>query len=257
MAVSPNTSLVLNGVGSGMLISATGEAFEITKGQNMTFEITVSEEKVYGGDSLFPFYTFIKEKGGRVSIDDAVFNLNQLKMTQNATLNTSTAKKHFREELVVSADTSGQLTVVTANVVPGDVVIYNKDTGVVLTNVGSDTPDTATEYKITAAGAITFGLAVSGTFVVDGYATDATGSASATIMSNTFPGAVEIRWNLDTQDESGSPYRVSFRAKKAKCSGRANLDFKRGTASVQKLEFEILEPADGSKEFCTVVVTDL
>lgn len=257
MALNPSTALILNGVGTGMLIANTGEIFEITKGQNMGFEITTSEEDVYGGDSLFPFFTFVKEKGGKISIDDATFNLNQLKVTQNATINTTTAKKHFREEIVVSGAAAASLTVVTASVVTDTVVIYNKATGVALTNTGAVTPTTVTQFKITALGAITFGAAVTGTFVVSGYATDATASASATVMSNTFPGTVELRWNLVTQDESGNSFMVSLRAKKCKCSGKFNADFKRGTASVQKLEFKVLEPSDGSKEFIEVIVTDL
>lgn len=193
MALNPNTALVLNGVGTGMLISATGEIFEITKGQNMTLEISVNEEKVYGGDSLFPFFTFVKEKGGKLSIDDATFNLNQWKMTQNATIDTTTAKKHFREEVTVSAATAASLTSVTSGVSPETVVIYNKATGAVVTNMGSVTPTTASQFKILATGAITFGTAVSGTFVVDGYAADTANSASATVMSNQFPAAVEVR----------------------------------------------------------------
>ncbi len=257
MALNPSTALILNGVGSGMLIANTGEIFEITKGQNMTFEISVSEEKVFGGDSLFPFFTFVKEKGGRISIDDATFNLNQLKVTQNATINTSTAKKYFREEIVVSGATAATLTTTTAAILTDTVVIYNKTTGASVANTGAVTPTTLSQFKITNVGAITFGSSVTGTFVVSGYATDATASASATVMSNTFPGTNELRWNLDTQDEAGNEYRVSIRAKKVKCSGKANLDFKRGTASVQKLEFEVLEPSDGSKEFIEVIVTDL
>ena len=257
MALNFNTSVVLHGIGQGMLIATTGEVYEIPRGQNLSLQLTATDEKVFGGDSLYPFFSFLKEKGGKLSIDDAVFNLNQFKVTQNATLNNSTAKKYVREEITISG-TSGTLGM-TSGVDPASIVCISKLTGASMSNVGTaGTPSAATQFKGTAAGAITFGTgAVAGVYIFSYYATDATATASAIIMSNAVPGFSELRWKMTTQDEAGNSYDINIRAKKVKTSGTFNMDFGRDKASVQKLEFELYEPADGSKEFVEVSVTDL
>jgi hypothetical protein len=255
MALNLNTSVVLVGIGQGMLIATTGEMFEITKGQNLSLQITATDEKVYGGDSLYPFFTFLKEKGGKISIDDATFNVNQLKVTQNATLNNTTAKKYTRDELTVASGTASQLTA-TSGVDITSVVCYNKTTGAPVIRVAS-APATG-QFMVTAAGVITFASTQTAqTFVFSYYVTDATATASAIVMTNAIPGFSELRWKLTTQDEAGNLYDINLRAKKVKTSGTFNLDFGRGKASVQKLEFEVYEPADGSKEFIEVSITDL
>jgi len=251
-----NTALAITGVGSGMLISTAGDIVEIIKGQDLSLSLTSTDEKIYGGDSLYPIFSFVKEKGGKVTISDATFYLNQLKVTQNATVNTTTAKKYVREEIVVSAATAATLANVTG-VDYTSIVCYNKSTGVGVTNVGVGTPTTAVQFKGTALGAITFGLAVTGTYVFSYYVTDATATASATVATNLLPVNSELRWKLVTQDLSGNSYEINLRAKNVRTSGSFNMDFKRGTASVSKLEFEILQPTDGSTDFVEVSVTDI
>jgi len=253
MSVTKNTGFVVNGVGSGVLIpSDGGDPIEITRGQDMSLEITSSDEDVYGGDGLFPFFTFTKEKGGKITINDATFKLNQLKVTQNATINSATAKKYVREEITVSGATTATLGN-TSGVDYSTATCFDSDTGAIYTNMGTDTPTTNTEYAVTAAGVVTFGAAVTATLVFSYYVTD-TSVVSATVMTNVVPGVNELRWQMTTQDEDGNDYKISIRAKKVKTAGSFNLDFKRASASVQKLEFKVLEPGDDSNEFLEVIV---
>ena len=254
MSVTKNTGFIVNGVGSGVLIPSDGsDPIEITRGQDMTLEITATDEDVYGGDGLFPFFSFTKEKSGKVTINDATFKLNQLKVTQNATIDTTTATKYVTEDIVVSAASTATLSN-TSGVDYSTVVCYNASTGAVVTNEGTTTPTEATQFIATAAGVITFGASVTGTYTFSYYVTD-TNSISATVMTNVVPGVNELRWKMTTQDESGTSYNISIRAKKVKTAGSFNLDFKRASASVSKLEFKVLEPADDSDEFVEVIVT--
>lgn len=248
MAANGNTDIVLQGIGSGMLISATDKSIvPIDYGTDLSAEVTVSSEDVFGGDSLFPIFTFIKEKGGKVTITDATFKLNMLKATQAATLTSGgSAKKMVTETITVATGTSAQLTATSGvSTAVGDTVAYKVDAPDTAVLQVVSAPTGAVQFTVTAAGVITFGSSTSGQYVFSYYVTDAN-AASATIKTNVFPGHYELRWRMVTKDRAGNNYAFDLRATNVTCTGGFTVDLKRGTASAQKLEFKILAPSSGT-----------
>ena len=57
-----NKGLLLHGIGAGVLKTVTGKIMEMSMSQSMNMNITATTEDVYGGDGLFPLYTYISKK---------------------------------------------------------------------------------------------------------------------------------------------------------------------------------------------------
>ena len=57
-----NTPILLHGVGKGVLKTVSGKVLSITTAQSMQINVTSSTEDVYGGDGLFPLYTYLTQK---------------------------------------------------------------------------------------------------------------------------------------------------------------------------------------------------
>ena len=87
-----NTEIVLHGVGKGMAVYQDGSVVPFANAQDISIEISTTEEDVYGGDGLFPILSFVKEKGGTVKITNATTTVDHLKLTQSAMVDTETAK---------------------------------------------------------------------------------------------------------------------------------------------------------------------
>ena len=91
-----NKGLLLHGIGAGVLKSVTGEIAEMTTSQSMNMNITATTEDVYGGDGLFPLYTYISKKEGTVEITNAEFKLSQVQIAQGTRITASGNKRNYR-----------------------------------------------------------------------------------------------------------------------------------------------------------------
>ena len=246
-AASGNTQVVLHGIGSGMLINVSDKSVvPIDKATDFSAEISVSSEKVFGGDSLFPILTFIKEKGGKLTITNAVFSLGMLKSTQAAALTTAgSSKKLVKETITVATGTAAQVTSTSGvSTTVGDTVAYKVAAPDVAVAQVASAPTGAVQFTISAAGVVAFGSSTSGDYVFSYYVTD-TNAQTATIKTNVFPGSYEFRWRMTTEDTAGIQYYFDIRATNVKCSGGFTVDLKRGTAVAPKMEFEVLAPVSG------------
>ena len=137
-----NKGLLLHGIGSGILNTVSGKLLEITTAQSMKMEVSATSEEQYGGDSLFPLYTFISKKEGKVTITNAEFKLSQLAIAQGVDLSTTGNKKTSRV-LVTKKDT----TLVSGATLTGVEVIAV---------VGPD-GQASQDVTVDASGALTFG----------------------------------------------------------------------------------------------------
>ena len=70
-----NKGLLLHGIGKGVLETVSGKILEMETSQSMKMEVNATSEEQYGGDSLFPLYTYISKKEGSVKITNAEFKL--------------------------------------------------------------------------------------------------------------------------------------------------------------------------------------
>lgn len=97
---------ILYGVGKSILRDFKDETkvIALSKLKNVSIEATASDEKIYGGDSPYPFASFPKEKSITVSAENAEFDMKLLNVTQGANLTVGAVKFDEVTEVIVPAD---------------------------------------------------------------------------------------------------------------------------------------------------------
>ena len=249
MAITAMTDIVINGVGTAYLIGTDGKLSPLGKLEDMAIEISTTTEKVFGGDSIFPFYEFTKDKSCGFTFTNATFNLNMITLSQGSA---QTAGELYGSETVTVNTAAAQLTP-TSGVDVASVVLVKTSDGSAMTNVGASTPASATEFKVTAAGAITFHATVTnGTTFEASYVYTKAGTVGTDILSTDLPGFVELRHvSNPIKMPDGNTYRLHSRVYKARCDGKLEVSFKRGTASAPKLTFTSLDSSRADKKFAS------
>jgi hypothetical protein len=259
MAITKNTEIVLEGVGSAMLIDpSSGTLTPLGTMQDMKISITTSTEKVYGGDSIFNFYEYIKDKSCSFEFTSAVLSLGMIQLSQGSTISVGEC---YGNDIVTVNSLAAQLSV-AANVttIMSEITVVNNATGVKLTPV-SGTPANATEVKVSALGVLTFYTGtVDGTkYNVSYVYRPVTGTTGTDILTTTVPGFVELRhvsknitMPVSDQNPTGGTYRVHTRIYRARCDGSLDINYARGTASAPKAKFSSLDPQRADKKFMSV-----
>lgn len=245
-------NLVLAGVGEAFLLDAEGKVTaRLSKLQSMSIEVTSESEDVYGGDSLFPFYNFIKSKSATFKFKNAVFDMNVLAMTQGADLEEG-AEINALEDVKVSTH-AGKLTQTTGVEVDSVVVISN---GKTLKRV-EGTPN-ADEFKVDTNGALTFNTAFENGTVTVSYVYKNAKGASVNVLTNSVPGYVELRHTSQPMKmKDGTVKRVHTRVYKAICDGGFNLEYTRDGAVAPEVTFKSVDPERSDKRFVSYSVEEV
>ena len=250
------TDLVLEGVGSAYMIGTDGSISPLGKLEDMQISISTTTEKVYGGDSIFNFYEFIKEKTCGFTFTNATFNLNMIQLSQGSS---DAVGECYGSDIVTSATHTAQLTVTSGiSTKAGDTSIIDNTTGLPLTVV-TGAPTKATEVQISASGVVTFYTSVAdgGSYTIS-YVYTKSGTVGTDILTTSVPGFVELRHISKTITmPSGVKYRVHTRIYKARCDGKLDIDFKRSAASAPKLTFTSLDPQRADKKFCSFTIEEV
>lgn len=251
MAKINTDSLVLHGVGEAVLLDQNGKASAtLMRLQNMTIEITSEIEDVYGGDSLFPFFNYIKSKSASFKFKDATFNLNVLAATQGTEV-VDGAEAFGSETLTV---TGGKATLsVTAGVQPESVVVVHGNTTLKYT---TDTVETGT-FSVTEAGALTFFAEdiADNEKVYVSYVYDVADGLATHIKTTDIPGYVELRHiSNPTELKDGTIVQVHTRVYKARCDGGFSLEQTRDGATAPEVTFKSVDPERQDKRFVSYSV---
>ena len=249
-----NEPLVFHKIGKGYLNTVTDKFLEITYGQKMKFDVKSTTVDVEGGDSLFPIYTFISKKEGTITIDGATFSLSQAAIA-NPVTNTTTNNLVQSRVLVTKSSTSlgTSLTGIT------DVKAVDPTGALVTVVIGTApaTPDASTLY-ITSVGALTFGSAlVAGEYTIWFKSITSSDSTMSGFLKDSIPEVSEFQWTFEAENTDGDKFQVDIYAKRVRCDGSFTVDLARSTASVPQLTLKILDPGDGSDDFCTITATKI
>lgn len=252
MANSTN-ELVLHGVGKGLVVYQDGSTVPFTNAQSVSIEISSTDEDVYGGDGLFPIFSFIKEKGGSLKITNATTSIKHLEVTQGAEVTTTEAKALMVSDVKTPA--SGTCTLSkTAGIDVSTVTCVKQATGEALTRVETDPAEG--QFSVTEAGVVKVNDGV--TEALDfSYCYTSNKAISAKLATNAIPGVVEYRHHLVTEDVNGKKYNVFFRVYQAKCSGSFQFNMERGTASAPSLEFKLLDPKREDNAFLDYTIEEV
>ena len=237
-----NKGLLLHGIGKGVLQTVSGKVLEMETAQSMKMEINATSEEQYGGDSLFPLYTYISKKEGSVKIENAEFKLSQLAVAQGTNMK------------------------LTGNKRAGRVLVKNSDTELIAgaTMTGVETilvigPDGNATDKLTvdATGKLTFATdAPTGEYSV-WYKADDANAVQAEMLKNAMPEVATFNWFFITEDSNGHKYQIDLYARRVRSDGKFSLDTARDKASTPELTVNILDPGDGKDDFAVITITKL
>lgn len=252
MALTANTELVIQGVGSANLIGTDGTKTPIGKLQDMSVEISTTMEKVYGGDSIFNFFEFVKEKSMTFTFTSAVFNMNLLKLSQGST---SSAGELYKDEVItVDGTAKTGVLAITTGVTPADIIVSKSSDGTVFKYMTGTVPVAGFFTFDAATSTLKFAAAdITGNTDFDvSYAYTKAGLVSEDILTTSVPGFVELRHTSNpTLMPDGNTYILHTRVYKARCDGKLNVNHKRGAAESPKLTFSSLDPQRADKKFCS------
>lgn len=245
MAKIDSKNLVLYGIGTAYMLGSDGKVqAKLGSLQNMTIEITSTIEDVFGGDSLFPIFNFIKEKGANFKFTNACFDLDVVAASQGVTAEEGgIALGH--EEVSISAKKANLS--ITKNVdIDSVMVMYNDK---VLTKVDS-LVDKTSSFTVTAAGALNFSDDITtGKATVDYIYTVADGS-TVDVLTTSIPGYVQLRHeSFPTELPDGRKAVLTTVVYKARCEGGLSLDYSRGEAVAPELSFKSVDPGRLDKKF--------
>lgn len=247
-----NKGILLHGIGRGVLKTVSNKVLEMATSQTMKMDITATTEDVYGGDGLFPLYTYISKKEGTVEIDSAEFSLAQLSIAQGTTVTTSGNKQSYHAFItksstaLVDGKTFTGVSVFAAIAPDGSNVE-------VATTAGNNA------ISITDAGVVAFG---SGVTAQDGeysiyFEADSTATTSAAMLKNAMPEVAAFHWQFKTESSDGTSYQIDLIARRVRCDGKFSIETARDKATVPKLTVKILDPGDGYDDFAVIRVTKL
>ena len=249
MSFDLTKNLVLHHVGDGYLKTKSGAFNEITYGQKVAFDISSTLVDVEGGDSLFPIYTFISKKAGKITISSATFSLSQASVANVTELSTTSISKLNRLLLPSTATSLGTYTGVK------DVIAVDPEgASVVVTQTG--TAAAADQIDVSGTGAILWGSGVKAGEYKFWFKADApTEAVSMGMLKNAMPEVSEFAWRIDGAELDGDTYQVDIYAPRVRADGSFKIDVAKATASVPQLVLNILDPGDGTNDFMKIVVS--
>ena len=238
-----NKPVLLHGIGSGILKTVGGKVLEFKTSQSMKLNVTASTEDVYGGDGLFPLYTYLTQKEGSIEIQDADFKLSQLAAAQQVEYY-STRQKRLHNVLIKASDTA----------LPGGTFSGVKVVSIVAPN-GDDVTDKIT---IDTTGAITAasGYTMDGEYSVWFKADEAT-AVTAEMLKNAMPEVAELNWKFTTESQDGEKYQIDIHARRVRSNGEFNIETARDSASTPTLTLNILDPGTEEDDFASITVSKL
>lgn len=235
-----NKGILLHGIGSGVFKTVSGKAMECTTSQSMKMNVTATTEDVYGGDGLFPLYTYISKKEGSVEIQNAEFKLSQLAIAQEVAVKTAGAKKTYR--VLVTKDDTEAIAGATL-------------TGVeVIAIIGPD-GQVSTDLTVSDTGALTFSAdAVAGEYSLWFKADDAD-ATEASMLKNAMPEVASFNWMFTTVASDGQEYQVDLYARRVRANGEFQIETGRDSAGTPSLTVNILDPGDGRDDFAVITIS--
>lgn len=245
-------NLVLHGVGEAFLLSADGKiSGRLSRLQSMSIEVTSESEDVYGGDSLFSFFNYIKSKSATFKFKNATFDMNVLAVTQGSGVEEGGEVNVFEK---VQVKSNKATLSVTSNVDVDSVVVLSN--GKTLTKVAS--PTTTDQYSVTTAGALTFGTGFADSEVEVSYVYKSNDGTTVNVKTNDVPGYVELRHTSQpVKMKDGKVYVLNTRVYKAVCDGGFNLEYTRDGAVAPEVTFKSVDPERADKRFVTYSLTEV
>ncbi len=223
--INETNSYFLEGTGTSFIENEAGVSSLIHL-QSMTLDLTASMEKVFGGESNAPVYTFQNERGATLTMKNASMSMALMAATQGVT-----AKKGvtvFMDEDIVVGEDGAIKTSQTP--IAGTLRAYNLDDGSEIALTAGKAPASMAKKKVK---------------VIYDY-TDTTNTVGVEIMSTSIPGFVHIRYRSKAVVQpDGRKVRLIVDIPKARSDGSFKIDAQHKNAFAPEAKFEVVDPENG------------
>lgn len=236
--IKKNENFFVEGSGKAVITGDNGK-LSLIHLQDMQLDLSSKMEDVFGGESLFPVFSFMSEKGAKATFTNASMSLEAFNLTQGTTADKE-ATLFADETVTVGAD--GELPVAHADKADKNSFIVSDEAGNVLTVTGG---------KVEATNA--------GNTVNVFYTYTATvGAVGASALTTSVPGYVSIyHRSKPMKQKNGRIVRILTTIYKARSDGSLKLDFKHKNAYAPELVFNAVDPEREDKKFMSFTIQDV
>jgi len=267
-----NRSIIINGVGSVLTVGANGKVAPIGSLQSLRFDFAVTEDPVYGGDSLFPIDYVTRDKNVSVTATNAKFDLNMIRLATGATVGSAGSDDSYTWVLnkvgtVKKTGTAGSYKYVVDIFADGtpfsvpEFTVMEMSTGEVL-ELDDDADEgkfAVVEAKTTNEGGtvvtgrtLEFDSDMEGKRVMYSFKKATTDISIAEGKKTDLPIAVKIIHQGNFKQKDDTWHGIETEIKLAKASGTFTLDYARATASAPVITLNMLDPEDGTCRLWTM-----
>lgn len=240
MAIDKNRSFFVEGSGSAIIHGKNGKV-ALMHLQDMTLEVSSDSDKIEGGGSLFPLYTFVTSKDIKVTFTNASVSMAALAMLQG--VEAKTRGTVFKTE-TVTVGSAGELPLTVTTDIEADSVAAFKD--------GNAIAVTET------AGTFTVPISYAGDEVEVFYRYVEDGVVGMDVLTTSIPDYVEINHvSKPIKQKDGTSYQMFTTVYKARSNGSLKLDMKNKTAFAPEYTFEAVDPERADDRFLSITTKDV
>lgn len=236
--IKKNENFFVEGSGKAVITGDNGK-LSLIHLQDMQLDLSSKMEDIFGGESLFPVFSFMSEKGAKATFTNASMSLEAFNLTQGTTADAEATL--FADETVTVGD-GGELPVTHADKADKSSFIVSDEDGNVLT---------VTDGKVATTNA--------GNKVNVFYTYTATvGAVGASALTTSVPGYVSIyHRSKPMKQKNGRVVRILTTIYKARSDGSLKLDFKHKNAYAPELVFNAVDPEREDKKFMSFTIQDV
>ena len=215
--------------------------------QKVSFNVSVNQQGVHGGNSGYPIYMLDGDKDSKISLEGVSLSLSLLQLLTGGTFTSGSTTVPSTETITIAATN----TLVQTPVALSDAVYFKTDL-TPLTRVAS--APTAGQYSI-ATNVLTFNAADVGKEAIVVYDYTAAGGEVIAILNNSKSTPFKLIAHATVKQDDISTTDVPIRIVAYKCQlvGSFNLDFQRKQASTQTAELTLLDAGRTDRHVLDVI----
>lgn len=222
--INETDSYFLEGTGTSFIENEKGVSSLIHL-QSMTLDLSASMQKVYGGESNAPVYTYQDERGATLTMKNASMSMALMAATQGVE-----AKKEVAVFMDEDVEVAEDGTITTKHEpIAGTLRAYNIEDG--------------SEIALTDGKATS--MAGKTVKVIYDYL-DKDNTVGVEIMSTSIAGYVHIRYRSKVlPQKDGRKLRLIVDIPKARSDGSFKIDAQHKNAFAPEVKFEVVDPENG------------
>ena len=236
--ISKKENFFVEGSGKAVIVGDNGK-LSLIHLQDMTLDLSSKMEDIFGGESLFPVFSYMSEKGAKATFTNASMSLEAFNLTQGTTQDKEATL--FSDE-TVTVGAGGELAVAhAATADKASFVVSDKDGNVLPVTGGNvDSAHNGEEVNVFYTYTATVG------------------AIGASALTTSVPGYVSIyHRSKPMKQKNGRVVRILTTIYKARSDGSLKLDFKHKNAYAPELTFNAVDPEREDKKFMSFAIQDV